>query len=198
MDGGAPGWSCCRVEVPVTWPPPTQIPSCGFPAMGSCRRSDVTKCDEGLECRPSTSVRMWATSLACWFRYCARSMCRNPHFPRPRPFPPRPPPPLITVLFGRFIGTTSASDSSPVSRPLRLLGLHKLRSFAAQYPTPHNCCVRFAVVVAFHPATLATGRLLHLTRVGLPPTGPCQLSWRTEITALVGCTFRAYPSDTIG
>jgi hypothetical protein len=24
-----------------------------------------------------------------------------------------------------------------------------------------------------------TGRLLHLTRGGLPPTGPCQLSWRT-------------------
>ena len=48
-------------------------------------------------------------------------MSPRPPFLRPRPFPPRPPPPLITALFGRFIGTTSASDSSPAPRQLRLL-----------------------------------------------------------------------------
>ena len=52
--------------------------------------------------------------VACEFRYCARSMPPHPRFLRPRPFPPCPPPPLITALFGRFIGTTSASDSSSV------------------------------------------------------------------------------------
>jgi hypothetical protein len=36
------------------------------------------------------------------------------------------------------------------------------------------------VVVAFHVATLATGRALPLTRTGLSPVGTRQLSWRTE------------------
>jgi hypothetical protein len=36
------------------------------------------------------------------------------------------------------------------------------------------------VVVAFHAATLATGRALPLTRTGLSPVGTRQLSWRTE------------------
>src|SRR5208282_4203743 len=35
-------------------------------------------------------------------------------------------------------------------------------------------------VVAFHAATLATGRALPLTRTGLSPVGTRQLSWRTE------------------
>src|SRR3954452_20546060 len=43
-----------------------------------------------------------------------------------------------------------------------------------------DCCVRFAVVVAFHAATLATGRALPLTRTGLSPVGTRQLSWRTK------------------
>src|SRR3954447_17975679 len=46
--------------------------------------------------------------------------------------------------------------------------------------TPQDCCVRFAVVVAFHAATLATGRALPLTRTGLSPAGTRQLSWRTN------------------
>src|SRR3954451_16868263 len=46
--------------------------------------------------------------------------------------------------------------------------------------TPQDCCVRFAVVVAFHAATLATGRALPLTRTGLSPVGTRQLSWRTK------------------
>ena len=50
----------------------------------------------------------------------------------------------------------------------------------AQSHTPQDCCVRFAVVVAFHAATLATGRALPLTRTGLSPVGTRQLSWRTK------------------
>src|SRR4051812_12365582 len=52
--------------------------------------------------------------------------------------------------------------------------------FVAQSHTPQDCCVRFAVVVAFHAATLATGRALPLTRTGLSPVGTRQLSWRTK------------------
>src|SRR5215210_7765208 len=49
-----------------------------------------------------------------------------------------------------------------------------------QSHTPQDYCVRFAVVVAFHAATLATGRALPLTRTGLSPVGTRQLSWRTK------------------
>src|SRR3954452_5844987 len=52
--------------------------------------------------------------------------------------------------------------------------------FVAQSHTPQDCCVRFAVVVTFHAATLATGRALPLTRTGLSPAGTRQLSWRTN------------------
>jgi hypothetical protein len=31
------------------------------------------------------------------------------------------------------------------------LGLRDFKTFAAQYPTPHNCCVRFVVAVAGRP-----------------------------------------------
>ena len=67
----------------------------------------------------------------------------------------------------------AASDVLPStlhpSRPLRLL------PFAAQSPTPHNCCGRFAAVVTFRDATLATRRALPLTCTGLPPAGSRQL-----------------------
>ena len=45
----------------------------------------------------------------------------------------------------------------------------------AQSHTPHDHCVRFAVVVTFHDATLVTGRALPLTRTGLSPAGTRQL-----------------------
>ncbi len=47
--------------------------------------------------------------------------CLPSALPPPGPFPPRPPPPLIAALFGRFTGSTRPSDSSPVPRQLRLL-----------------------------------------------------------------------------
>ena len=40
------------------------------------------------------------------------------------------------------------------------------------------------MVVAFHAATLATGRALPLTRTGLSPVGTRQLSWRTKVGLL--------------
>jgi hypothetical protein len=45
----------------------------------------------------------------------------------------------------------------------------------AQSHTPNDHCVRFAVVVAFHDATLVTGQALPLSRTGLSPAGPRQL-----------------------
>ena len=56
----------------------------------------------GLQCRPVLDPCKSSAFEACGFRYCARSMPPHPRFLRPRPFPPRPPPPLITALFGRY------------------------------------------------------------------------------------------------
>jgi hypothetical protein len=50
----------------------------------------------------------------------------------------------------------------------------------AQFHTQQDCCVRFAVVVTFHDATLATGRELPLTQTGIPQAGKRQLSWRAK------------------
>jgi hypothetical protein len=55
------------------------------------------------------------------------------------------------------------------------LGPYDITAFAAQYPTPHDCCVRFAVVVASHSATLTTRPALPLTWAGLSPAGSHQL-----------------------
>src|SRR5271166_304227 len=100
-------------------PPPAQIPACGFPAPGSCRRSNVTGV-RGLAAR-AVPVRRQATPVTCLVQHRVRGMlCHLPSL-QPGPFPPPPPPPFITGLFGRFIGTTSPSDSSPVPRQLRLL-----------------------------------------------------------------------------
>jgi hypothetical protein len=45
----------------------------------------------------------------------------------------------------------------------------------AQSHTSQDCCVRFAVVVTFHAATLTTERALPLTRAGLSPARSRQL-----------------------
>jgi hypothetical protein len=58
------------------------------------------------------------------------------------------------------------SGSEPVREPEEVLLID---------PTPHNGCVRFATVVAFRPATLATKQALPFTWVGLPPAGSRQL-----------------------
>ncbi len=66
-------------------------------------------------------VRRQATPVTCVVRHGVRGMpCHLPSL-QPGTFPPPPPPPFITGLFGRFSGTTSPSDSSPVPRQLRLL-----------------------------------------------------------------------------
>jgi hypothetical protein len=63
------------------------------------------------------------------------------------------------------------------------LGLCKIKSFAAQYPTPHDCCVRFAAPVTGNHATLARGRLA----TALPPPDfhrleSASFAWRTVKT----------------
>src|ERR1700738_400611 len=55
------------------------------------------------------------------------------------------------------------------------LGPCDFKDFVAQSHTPDDHCVRFAVVVAFHDATLVIGRALPLSRTGLSPAGPRQL-----------------------
>src|SRR4029077_11462203 len=64
---------------------------------------------------------------------------------------------------------------------LKRLGLCIIKLFAAQYPTPHDRCVRFAAVVAGGHATLARGR----RATALPPPDIHRLvsssfAWRTE------------------
>jgi hypothetical protein len=56
-----------------------------------------------------------------------------------------------------------------------VLGLRDFRTFAAQYSTPRNRCVRFVAAVTGGHATLTTGRALPLTRTGLSPAGSDQL-----------------------
>ena len=62
------------------------------------------------------------------------------------------------------------------------LGLCNIKSFAAQYPTPHDCCVRFATVVTDDHATLATGRLATaLPSPDFHRLEHASFAWRTEI-----------------
>jgi hypothetical protein len=55
------------------------------------------------------------------------------------------------------------------------LGLRDCKTFAAQYLTPHNCCVRFAAAVAGGPRNTRYRAVASLTRTGLPPAGSDQL-----------------------
>ena len=210
--------------------PPPQIPACGFPAPGSCRRSNATDV-RGLG-GPSSSDPWLAASVTCRFRRCVRGMrCRSP-LPSTGRLPSTLSAAAPSAGFVRgFIGTMQPSDSSDLPDRLRLLDFpsrpgtamataggrrsprfrrdpfvrdlvsdpgratvpritapHMLPSAVSTAsapailsiswlnPTPHMiCCVRFAVVVTFHDATLATGRALPLTRAGLSPAGSRQL-----------------------
>ena len=81
-------------------PPPAQIPACGFPAPGSCRRSNATKV-ESLD-GPAASVRRLAASGTCRFRLCVRGMRRGSPSLRPAAFPPPSPPPIHDRLCSRL------------------------------------------------------------------------------------------------
>jgi hypothetical protein len=76
------------------------------------------------------------------------------------------------------------------------LGPCDFRYFVAQSHTPHDHCVRFAVVVTSHDATLVTRRPLPLTWTGLSPAGPRQL--RLAHHDFSHCRARAAttPADT--
>src|SRR5215211_6759781 len=78
--------------------PPPQIPACGFPAPGSCRGSNATGV-RGLN-GPCTPARRLAASVTCLVRHRVRSMCHSLPSPRPAAFPPHPPPPTWSALFG--------------------------------------------------------------------------------------------------
>jgi hypothetical protein len=63
------------------------------------------------------------------------------------------------------------------------LGLCKIKYFAAQYPTPHDCCVRFAAVVTGDHATLARGRLATaLPSPDFHRLESASFAWRTVTT----------------
>jgi len=67
------------------------------------------------------------------------------------------------------------------------LGLCNIISFAAQYPTPHGRCVRFAPAVTDDHATLATGR--HATALPSPDFHRLErasFAWRTDNRFLSG------------
>src|SRR5215469_5560267 len=51
----------------------------------------------------------------------------------------------------------------------------RVEALRGSIPDPHDHCVRFAVVVTSHDATLVTRRALPLTWTGLSPVGPRQL-----------------------
>ena len=78
--------------------PPPQIPACGFPAPGSCRGSNATGV-RGLN-GPCTPARRLAASVTCLVRLRVRSMRCSLPSPRPAAFPPHPPPPTWSALFG--------------------------------------------------------------------------------------------------
>ncbi len=74
---------------------------------------------------------------------------------------------------------TTASHMLP-SVSVNDLGPCEIVFFGAQLLTLHDCCVRFAMVVAFHPATLATKRMLLPTWTGLCTGWITPTSWRTD------------------
>jgi hypothetical protein len=58
----------------------------------------------------------------------------------------------------------------PTASASAIIGLSRLNN-----PPRNDCCVRFATVVTFRPATLATNRTLLLHWTGLSPAGSRQL-----------------------
>src|SRR5271157_3594732 len=75
----------------------------------------------------------------------ARSDMRSPRF-RPAPF-------MRDGVFDHD-GVSAPRIAAPLILPSAQgdgLGLRHFQTFAAQYPTPHNCCVRFVAAVAGGP-----------------------------------------------
>ena len=68
----------------------------------------------------------------------------------------------------------------------------------AQSHTPNDHCVRFAVVVTFHDATLVTGQALPLSRTGLSPAGPRQLRLAHRYSFIVSDLHQLLLADLSG
>jgi hypothetical protein len=75
-------------------------------------------------------------------------------------------------------GASAPGIAAPPILPSALgdvLGLRDHKTFAAQYPTPHNRCVRFVAAIADGPRNTRYRAVASLTRTGLPPAGSDQL-----------------------
>src|SRR5262245_16780963 len=111
--GGRGRDGCCQ-------PPPAQIPACGFPAPGSCLRSNVIGIrGMGYPCSSDPWARCFSDMP---FRRCVRDMRCNSPSPRPAAVPPPSPPPRPFGFVRGFIGTMQPSDFSSAYMPIvRLL-----------------------------------------------------------------------------
>src|SRR5271166_1460799 len=106
------------------WRPPSALnatyPPTPHYAPGSCRRSNVIDI-RGLGGPFSFDPQVDASCDIPHPALCPEHASASTTSPRPGPFPPHPPPPLLAALFGCFIGSMDPSDSSPLPRRLRLL-----------------------------------------------------------------------------
>ena len=116
------GWHALSVAVgtEVTSRPPAQIPACGFPAPGSCRRSDATGI-RGLG-GPSSSGP-WALAVG---DMPVPALCPGHALTLALPSTGRLPSTLSVIspsadVVRGFIGTMQPSDSSDLPVRLRLL-----------------------------------------------------------------------------
>ena len=105
----------CRGRDRSYLPPPAQIPACGFPAPGSCRRSNATGI-RGLG-GPSSSGP-WAQAVGdIRFRLCVRGMRWPLPFLRPAAFPPRSPPSARRPALFEASSVLCSRPTPPTFRP---------------------------------------------------------------------------------
>src|SRR3954463_1348900 len=104
--------------------PPPQIPACGFPAPGSCRRSNATEVRDlnGL-CSPGPQARRFGDMLC---PALSPEHASQLAFPTTGRLPSTPSAADAVGLVRGFLGTTQPSDSSCFPRWLR----------SAELPTP--------------------------------------------------------------
>ena len=157
---------CCGLPSlrPAAFPPPSPPPiSVGFVRcfIGTMQPSDSSSVPRQLRLLDFLSRPGIAQATA--------GQTRSPRFQRDPSIrdvaldPGRATVPRITAP--HMLPSAVAKASAPANS----------KDFVAQSHTPYDYCVRFVVVVAFHNATLVTGRALPLSRTGLSPAGPRQL-----------------------
>ncbi len=117
--------------------PPAQIPACGFPAPGSCRRSNAIEVRGfGGPCTPNPQARSFGYTPHPALSPGVR--CYSPSL-RPAAFPPPSPPPICGRFCSRLHGSCTAvrllaspvaasPPRLPVAAQLRHSGLGEMRS----------------------------------------------------------------------